>query len=178
MNDVAKPHEADEWLRVLYGELRELAALHLRRSASPGNATLQPTALVHEVYLKLAGGETPGLRGRSHFLALASTAMKQVLTDHVRRRMRQKRGGERERITLLGVPATGAEQELELIVFLDLIERFASQDPRAAKVVELRYFGGLAEKEIAEELGVSARTVSHDWAMARAWLSREMLQDR
>jgi RNA polymerase sigma factor (TIGR02999 family) len=156
----------------LYAELRVIADRLLRREA-PGH-TLQPTALVHEAWFKLAGPSAPRAADRSHFLALAARAMRQVLVDSARRRRAAKRGGALVDMTLsddrlgLVIPLD------DLIAVDDALTRLAANDERLARVVELRFFAGLNEEEIAEALGVTSRTVQRDWAKARAWLHSEL----
>jgi RNA polymerase sigma factor (TIGR02999 family) len=157
---------------LVYEELRRLARGQLRREH--GNHTLQPTALVHEAYLKLAGSGPERWRDRAHFFGIAARAMRQVLVDHARRRMAEKRGGQWERTTLAegqyGIAAT-----LEDIVALDAaLDRLDAVDPRLRQVVEHRHFAGLADREIAEVMGVTERTVQRDWVRARAWLYKEL----
>jgi RNA polymerase sigma-70 factor (ECF subfamily) len=162
--------DAAEWLPKVYGELRALAASYFRGRDS----TLQPTALVHEAFLRLV---KPGaeIKDRGHFFAVAATAMRQILTDRARRRRAQKRGGpDRERVTLSGIPAF--ESPIDLVVLDDLLGRLAALDERQARLVELRFFAGLTEDEAAEALGVSLRTVQKDWRKARAWLLAEMVK--
>jgi RNA polymerase sigma factor (TIGR02999 family) len=160
--------DGDTVFRLVYDELRALAERQLRRER-PGH-TLQATALVHEAYLKLAsGGALPA--DRSHFVGTAARAMRQVLVDHARRRSADKRGGAWQRTTLGEGPAA---LELELDTILDLDRAMERLDPRQCRVVELRFFAGLEEKEIAEILGVTERTVRRDWVKARAWLYAEM----
>jgi len=162
----------DQAFAVVYDDLRALARRHVRR-LRPGE-TLRTTALVHEAYLKLSRGQPLPVRDRAHFFALASRAMRQVLVDAARTRRAAKRGGDAHAAALdddaLRVDAAGEE-----VLGLDrALERLAALDPRAASVVEWRYFGGLSEPEIAEALGVTERTVRRDWRQARAFLYREL----
>jgi RNA polymerase sigma factor (TIGR02999 family) len=166
---------ADELLPKVYDELRRLAARQLRGEA-PGQ-TLQPTALVHEAYLRLhpAPGDSPGAKyDRSDFLAAAATAMRRILIDRARARRADKRGGGRDRADLdpdqLAVP----ERSAELLALDDALTRLAAKDPRKAKLVELRYFAGLTLDEAATALDISPATADRDWAFARAWLHREL----
>ncbi len=149
---------------LVYDELRRMADGQLRRE--PVGHTLQPTALVHEVFLRFVDAEVPAA-DRSHFIGIAARAMRQVLVDHARRRVAAKRGGGRVRTTL-----GGGELALELdpVEMLDLDRALASLDDRQRRVVELRFFAGLEEREIGEVLGVTERTVRRDWVKARAWL--------
>jgi RNA polymerase sigma factor (TIGR02999 family) len=152
---------------VVYEELRELARSHLRRERA--NHTLQPTALVNEAYLRVVDQHAADWRDRSHFFALAARLMRQILIDHARRRAAAKRGGDRRRVTLADV-AHPERADVDLLALDEALEAFAALDARKAKVVELRYFGGLTMEEVAEALGVSLRTAESDWFLARAWL--------
>ena len=136
--------------------------------------TLQPTALVHEVYLKLADHDHLQWNDRAHFVAIAVRAMRQVLIDRSRRRSAEKRGGERHRITLDEKLVGRFSAQLEILALNDALERYASLDARGARVAELKIFGGLGSEEMAHVLDVSVRTVQNDWAMAQMWLSREL----
>ena len=164
---------AEALLPLVYAELRALAGAQLAHER-PGH-TLQPTALVHEAYLRLAGSES-GFENRSHFLASASQAIRRVLVDHARTRKRDKRGGGRARVDIATVdPADArATEDIDLIDLDDALSRLAKVSDRAARVVEMRYFGGMTMAEAALALGVSERTAAGDWAVARAWLRREL----
>jgi RNA polymerase sigma factor (TIGR02999 family) len=153
---------------VIYDSLRDLADRYLGQAGD--SPTLQPTMLVHEAYLKLAGVDSGDLRGKTHFYALAARAMRQVLIDHLRRRGRQKRGGDWQRVTLSDVTTGEAEGIVDLEALETALSELGEQDERAARVVELRFFAGLNEAATANVLGVSERTVRNDWRMARAWL--------
>ena len=163
---------ADELLPVVYEELRRIAAAAMAREA-PGH-TLQPTALVNEAYLKLAGGRAPTFEGREHLLAVSARAMRQVLVDHARRRQAARRGGGVHPVTLsLADPAV--EMPLDDMLALDeALDELGARDPRLREVVEYRYFAGLNDSEIAECLGVTRRTVQRDWVRARSWLNRRI----
>jgi len=158
----------DRLVPLVYEELRALAKRELNRE-QPGH-TLHATGLVHEAYLKLAGGGMPA-SDRAHFLAIASRAMRQVLVDHARRRKAAKRGGEMVRTTLGDSGASVEFRPDELIALDAALEKL---DPRQRQVVEFRFFAGMEEKEIAEVLGVSDRTVRREWVKARAWLYRAL----
>lgn len=162
---------AEQFLR-LYGELRQIAERMLRREA-PGH-TLQPTALLNEAWLKLGGHSTPEALSREHFLAIAARAMRQVLVEYARRRQTHKRGGDLVAVTLADEQVGIAMPIDELLGLDEALERLAAHDARLARVVEMRFFGGLSEEEIAEALGVTARTVQRDWVKARAWLQSEL----
>lgn len=156
----------------VYGELRSLAAGQLARER-PGH-TLQPTALVHEAYLRLSGRGFEAL-DRGHFVGIAARAMRQVLVDHARRRMAEKRGGGLFRTTLGGMEPV---VEMDPAQLLDLDRALASLSERQRRVVELRFFAGMEEREVGEILGVTERTVRRDWVKARAWLYSVLYPDR
>jgi len=160
----------DRLLELTYGELRLIA----RRVAGPADEpTLHPTALVHEAWLKLSAG-LGGLKDRRHFLAVASLAMRQVLADQARARRRLKREDPRRGRVLTEVDGAAHHADFDLVVLDDLLSRLQALDARQARVVELRFLGGLTIAETAEELGVSHATVEEDWSLARAWLRREL----
>lgn len=154
----------------VYGELRAIAASKLR---GDGAHTLQATAVVNEAWIRLARGDA-SWQTRSHFLATAAKAMRHVLVDHARGKRAAKRGGaEAHRVTLVSSAAVG-EPELDVLDLDRALERMGAEHERAARVVELKFFGGLTIEEIAETLGVSHMTVSSDWRRARVWLSKEL----
>ncbi|MGE3166680.1 MAG: ECF-type sigma factor [Planctomycetota bacterium] len=163
---------AGAWTALVYDELKRLAFRSLR-GQSRGH-TLQPTALVHEAYLRLASVEDPPWRDRTHFLATAATTMRHVLVDHARARATEKRGGSRRRITLDERLGSAAVPDVDLLALHEAMERLAELDPRKARVVELRFFAGLDLEETATVLGVSSMTVSNDWRFARAWIARAL----
>lgn len=166
----------EQLLPLVYGELRRIARGRLRRER-PGH-TLAPTELVHEAFLKLVPFARVDWRGRAHFFAIASRAMRNVLVDHAVRRGAAKRGGGAQAITL-GDAAGAPEQSLDdLIALGEALERLERLDARQARVVECRFFGGLSLDETAEALGISAATVSRDWTFARAWLHHELAARR
>ena len=159
---------------LVYSELRALAGALFRRERA--GHTLQPTAVVHEAWIRLAGGKEPDYRDRTHFLAVAARAMRQVLVDHARGRDREKRGGQWQKVTLAedrDAPS-GPEGDVEILALNDALEALAQLHERQARIVELRYFGGLSVPEAAEVLGVATRTVEKDWTMAKAWLLRAL----
>ncbi len=157
---------------LVYDELRRLAgALMLRERA---DHTLQPTAVVHEAFMRLADGARIEWQGRAHFMGIAARAMRQILVDHARHRAAEKRGGGLHRVTLTGEEPASPHDAVEILELHEVLERFSALDPRAARVVELRVFGGLNVRETAHLLEVSPRTVDGDWAVARMWLSREL----
>ncbi|MBM4112745.1 MAG: sigma-70 family RNA polymerase sigma factor [Phycisphaerae bacterium] len=161
----------------LYRQLRDLAASLLSRER-PGH-TLQPTALVHEAYLRvgarvgMASAAPDSTNDESSFRALAATAMRHILVDHARRRLADKRGGERLRVELPEA-AVEAPEPIELLALNEALEALSQLDSRKARVVELRYFGGLSGDETAVALGVARSTVESDWFMARAWLRQRL----
>jgi len=157
----------------VYDQLRALAGSYFRNR--PAGQTLQPTALVNEAYLKMAGvGTAPN--DRSHFLAVAATAMRQILIDHARRKGADKRGAGQRPVTVTssGPLLEGGEQPLDLLALDDLLEKLAAANATQAKIVELRFFGGLTVPEVAEALDTSVRTVERHWRFARAWLKQEL----
>ncbi|HPF71530.1 MAG TPA: sigma-70 family RNA polymerase sigma factor [Candidatus Krumholzibacteria bacterium] len=163
-------------LPLIYEELQEIARRHLGRERA--GHTLTPTALVHEAYLKLVDQTRVQWRGRGQFLGVAALAMRRILVNHARDRKRLKRGGNAPRLSLtagLEVAVPGADEDDDVIIRIDaLLERLAEFDPRAARVVECRYFAGLDVDETAAALGLGTATVKRDWALARAWLRREL----
>jgi RNA polymerase sigma factor (TIGR02999 family) len=162
----------DELLPLVYEELRLLAAQKL--SHEPPGQTLQATALVHEVYLRLVGGPSPGWQGRAHFFAAAAEAMRRLLIENARRKGRLKRGAGHRRIDLDTVSLALETPADDLIALDEAFTRLVEEDPEAAEVVRLSYFGGLTLEETAEVLGISRRTAQRYWAFARAWLYEEM----
>ena len=159
---------------VTYQELRRLAAWHLRQER-PGH-TLQPTALVNELYLRLFPGEPVDWQSRAHFFAVAAQQMRRLLIDHARARHADKRGGHRIRLSITEIEGLAAPDPEDLLALDQALGRLESLDPRAARVVELRFFGGLTEAEASEALGVSIATMKRDWTFARAWLINELRQ--
>jgi RNA polymerase sigma factor (TIGR02999 family) len=160
-----------ELMPLVYGELRRLAE-HYMRSEQTGH-TLQPTALVHEAYLRLAGATEVQFNNRVHFYGAAAQAMRRILVDHARRQWASKRGQRPVVLSLDGVEA-GVELRPELVDLDDALTRLAAQAERAARVVELRYFGGLTIEETAQVLDIAPATVKRQWTFARAWLHREL----
>lgn len=158
----------------IYDELHRQAARAMRRE-NDGH-TLQATALVHEAYIRLVDQRRVEWRNRAHFFGIAAQAMRRILVDHARGRLAEKRGGGMRQITL-GDAEQDAAQRDDAVDILDLheaLERLAALDPQQGRIVELRYFGGLNIDETAESLGISPATVKREWAMARAWLHREL----
>src|SRR5262245_26405364 len=168
------PSAASQLLPLVYDELRQLAA-HRLAHQTPGH-TLQPTALVHEVYLRLVGQpQGSDWDNRGHFFAAAAEAMRRILVENARRKGRRKHGGGLTRRDLDDAPEVAVPETHEDLLALDeALTRLVSTDPRAARLVELRYFAGLSIPEAANALGVSPRTADRLWAFARAWLLREI----
>ena len=165
----------DRLLPLIYRELRAVAGSLMRGERN--DHTLQPTALVHEAYLRLVGAEQLDWTDRAHFLALAARAMRRILVDHARQKSAAKREGARQKITLHEDVAGGLDRQLAVLELDDALEKLKLQDERAGQVAELRLFGGLTVKEVARVLDVAPRTVDNEWAVARMWLAREMTGD-
>lgn len=160
-------------LPAIYGELRALAASYMSRRR-PGE-TLQPTALVHEAYLRLAEGHSIDVRSRTHFFAMAAQAMRWVLADHARQRGADKRGGDWRRVTLNeAITPGGSDRELDTTTLLDLLDTLSKRDARAARIVELRFLAGLSIAETAEALSLSEGTIKNEWRLVRAWLIEQL----
>lgn len=162
----------DELVPAVYAELRRIAGRYMRRER-PGQS-LQATALVHEAYLRLLKDEDLSFENRAHFLGIAARAMRQILVEHARARGADKRGGERRRITLNEAVASDQPADVDLLALDQALERLAARSADQARIVELRFFGGLTNEEAASALGVSPATVKRAWAVARAWLFREL----
>jgi RNA polymerase sigma factor (TIGR02999 family) len=165
---------ADRLVPAVYEELRRQAERAMRREGS--EHTLQATALVHESYLRLVDQRRVEWRNRAHFFAIAATVMRRILVDHARARLTAKRGGGVAPITLAGAEHGGPQEtdDVDLLALHEALERLAALDPDQARLVELRYFGGLTIEETAAALDVSPATVKREWALARAWLRREL----
>jgi len=166
-------HSADELLPAVYSELRRLAARQLRRERS--GHTLQPTALAHEAFLRMRNQPSVHFAGRTHFLAVAAQQTRRVLVDHARRRDAIKRGSTQQARALEEHLRLPGRDQVDLLALEQALTRLEALDPTAARVVVARFYGGMTEVEIAEEMGISERWVQHHWAHARAWLRKEML---
>lgn len=164
------PNAVGELLPLVYAELRRLAAQKLGREQA--GQTLQPTALVHEAYLRLVGGEQPrSWDGRRHFFAAAAEAMRRILIDRARHKQTRKAGGGRQRLDLDdNEPALAEEDDDRLLAMDEALRQLEAEDSRKAELVKLRFFAGLTAEQAAEVLGVSISTVEKDWAFARSWL--------
>jgi RNA polymerase sigma factor (TIGR02999 family) len=158
----------EEMLPLVYDELRALAMWHLGRERR--GHTLQPTALVHEVYLRLIDQRHVDWRNRAQFIGLAAVMMRRILVNHARERMAAKRGGDAERVPLSGIDVGGNAPDVDVISLHEALERLSQLDARKSQIVELKFFGGLTTAEIAEVLQISPATVERDWSFARAWL--------
>lgn len=161
----------DALVPLVYSELRKLAA-HYLKSEREGH-TLQPTALVHEAFLRLVEQET-AWQNRNHFFAIAANLMRRILVDYARSYGAEKRGGAAEKVSLEDAFVFVKEKPAEMVALDEALQELAEIDPRRAKVVELKFFGGLNNEEIAEVLGVHSNTVLRDWKLARAWLKTQM----
>lgn len=166
---------ADQLLPLVYGQLRALAGSYFRGQRP--DHTLQPTALVHEAYLKLINASNTDWKSRAHFCAVAARAMRQILMNYAEAKRAAKRGGGAERISLDAVSTPSGDHVLDIVALDDALTRLGEANERQARIVELRFFGDLDMSEVAEVLDVSQRTVERDWRTARAWLNVELAGD-
>jgi RNA polymerase sigma factor (TIGR02999 family) len=166
------PEAADELLEFVYEELRQLATRKMAQEL-PGQ-TLQPTALVHEAWLRLVGSENPSFANRAHFFSAAAEAMRRILIDRARRRNTRRHGGGYQRVELADCDLVAPQAEDEILVVNEALEKLAQAHPVQAEVVKLRYFGGRTNEEVAQILDLSLSTVKNYWAFARAWLLQEI----
>jgi len=166
------PEAGPKLIPLVYGELRRMAAGYMRRERT--GHTLQATALVHEAYLKLLGQHSVDWQNRAHFFAIAAQVMRRVLIDHARSHVRDKRGGGREAVPLDEALVFSPERSMDFLALDSALERLAEVDSRQARIVELRFFGGLTVEETAEVLSISPKTVKRDWSVAKAWLHGEL----
>jgi RNA polymerase sigma-70 factor (ECF subfamily) len=169
------PASLERLIPAVYAQLRALAASYMNQR---GGATLQPTALVHEAFVRLLGNTGIEYESRAHFFAVAANAMRYVLADAARRRRAEKRGGGWERVTLSGIGTDADDRDYDALDIDEALTELAGLDERQAKVVELRFFGGLTIEQIALVLGVGRRTVDSDWRFARAWLRGRLERGR
>jgi RNA polymerase sigma factor (TIGR02999 family) len=165
-------HALAELMPLLYSELRRLASYYLQQERS--NHTLQATALVHEAYLRLVDQKEGGWANRNQFMAVASQLMRRILVDYSRRHCSAKRGGNAEKVYLEESAVVSKGRAADVVELDDALTRLAELDPEQARLVELRFFGGLSIEETAGVLGVSPATVKRDWSVAKAWLAREL----
>src|SRR5438093_6218523 len=167
-----EPKAANELLELVYQELRQLATRKMAQE-SPGQ-TLQPTALVHEAWLRLVGSENPNFENRAHFFSAAAEAMRRILIDRARRRRTRRHGGGYERVDLKECDLVAPQADDELLAVHEALDKLAKEYPFQAEVVKLRYFGGRTNEEVAQILDISRTAVKTDWAVARAWLVHEI----
>ncbi len=170
------PGAAKDLLPLIYKELRTLARARLNRL--PPGQTLQPTALVHEAYLRVVGDDDPGWDGRGHFFAAAARAMRDILVEQARRKMALKRGGDRRRVDYDKVDPAFAPPSEEILAVDEAVKRLDEDDPRKGQIVNLRYFARLTAVETAEALGVSVGTIEREWRYIRAWLEFQLRPGR
>jgi RNA polymerase sigma factor (TIGR02999 family) len=166
------PKAADELLELVYQQLRQLASRKMAREL-PGQ-TLQPTALVHEAWLRLVGSENPSFENRAHFFSAAAEAMRRILIDRARRRRTRRHGGGYERVDFEECDLVAPQADDELLAVHEALDKLAGEYPVQAEVVKLRYFGGRTNEEVAQILDISLSTVKNYWAFARAWLVEEI----
>lgn len=164
---------ADRLMELVYHDFRGLAASYL--NGETRSNTLQPTAVVHEAFIKMVDQDQIDWRGRSHFFAVGATAMRQILVDHARRKAALKRGGSRQRINLEDDLTISPQSDEDVLEIDDALQKLSVIDPHRAQIVELRFFGGLSNDEVAEVMGVSKRSIQKQWAGTRAWLRREIV---
>ncbi len=184
MNDVTQalnalaqgdPKATDELLPLVYTELRRLAAYKLAQE-QPGQ-TLQPTALVHEAWLRLGGSDGQPWQNRAHFFAAAAEAMRRILVENARRKARLRHGGGLRRVTLEGLDVAATAADDQLLAVSEALDKLAAHDPEGAELIKLRFFVGLPNIEAAEVLGIPERTAKRRWAYARAWLHEELSRE-
>lgn len=166
------PTAAERLLELLYGELRRLAASKMAQE-SPGQ-TLQPTALVHEAWLRLVASKNPRFENRAHFFAAAAEAMRRILIDNARRKLTRRHGGGLERVDLEGQALAAPANEEQLLAVHEILDNLAKEHPFQAEVVKLRYFVGMTNEQTAEALDVSVATVKNYWTFARTWIFNEL----
>ena len=170
--DAGDPQAANQLLPLVYEELRKLAAAKMAQE-QPGQ-TLQPTALVHEAWLRLVGAEEPRFSGRGHFFAAAAEAMRRILIERARQKHALKRGAGARRVDLEELAVAVQADDETLLEVNDALEKLAKEDPDSAKFIKLRFFAGLTNAEAAQALGIPERTARRHWSFARAWLYREL----
>lgn len=166
----------EHMLPLVYDELRRLAAHHLRKL--PPGQTLQPTAVVHEAYVKLAGQERDHWTGRTLFFAAAARAMRDIIVDHVRARRAAKRGGDQQRMDIDDIAVADEQDGVDVLALDEALKKLAQHDQRLSDLVTLRYFAGASIEDAAETLGISVPTANRDWRYAKAWLLSELDRSR
>lgn len=166
------PSAAEKLVASVYEELRQLAGYYMRDERE--DHTLQPTALVHEMFLRFSKYERIPWQNRAHFFSVAARQLRRILVNHARDRQAGKRGGNRVKLTLSYLNGVSQTHDQDLLELNEALERLEAFEPRAARVIEMRFFAGLTEEEAAEALGISIATLKRDWAFARAWLIRQL----
>lgn len=166
------PKVAEQLLPLVYDELRRLA--NARMANEPAGHTLQPTALVHEAWLRLTGDENQTWDGRAHFFGAAAEAMRRILIDRVRKKRAVRHGGDQHRVDVAEIELAAPAQDDQLLAINEALDKFANEHPDEARLVKLRYFVGMTNEEAAEALGIAPRTAKYYWTHARAWLYREI----
>jgi RNA polymerase sigma factor (TIGR02999 family) len=166
------PKAADELLPIVYDELRKLATSRMAHEAP--NQTLQPTALVHEAWLRLVGAEDREFQNRAHFFAAAAEAMRRILVERARRKQRLRHGGGQQRVDLSQVDLAVTSDDDTILAVSEALDKLSSRDPQGAELIRLRFFAGVTNAEAGELLGLPERTAKRTWAYARAWLHEEL----
>jgi RNA polymerase sigma factor (TIGR02999 family) len=166
------PQATDELLPLVYEELRRIAAARMAQEAA--GQTLQPTALVHEAWLRMVGEGARTWQNRAHFFGAASEAMRRILIDNARRKSRLKRGGDQQRIDLEDIDLAAASPDDKILLIDEALERLKAEDEEKGRIVVMKFFGGLTNQEVAQNLGVTERTVERQWAYAKAWMFRQI----
>ncbi len=172
--ELGEPMAAEKLLAVVYSELRKLAASKMAREA-PGH-TLQPTALVHEAWLRLVGSQSPSFANRAHFFSAAAEAMRRILIDRARRKMAERHGGGIQRVELDELNLAAPDSDPQILRVNEALEGLAKENAPQAEVVKLRYFAGMTNEEIAKVLNISVSSVKNYWTFARAWMFNKMKQ--
>jgi len=162
----------DELLPLVYDELRRIAGARMAQEAA--GQTLQPTALVHEAWLRMVGEGARTWENRAHFFGAASEAMRRILIENARRKSRLKRGGDRERVDIADLDLAAAAPDDKMLLINEALEQLKAEDPEKARIVVMKFFGGLTNQEVAKALDVTERTVERQWAYAKAWLFRQV----
>lgn len=172
--DSGDPRAAEELLPLVYDELRRLARARLAKW--PSGQTLQPTALVHEAYMRLVGEQDPGWNSRGHFFAAAAIAMRRIMVEQARRKGSLRRGGGRQRVDLRDADPEVESPAEDVLAIDEALTRLEATDPRKGQIVNLRYFAGLTDREVAEALGISVSTVEREWRFCRRWLYTQLAE--